>query len=225
MRRNLLHVSVALLTFTIGFLTTGTQEGLVKASLIALSAFTLLKIIISSSPDLHYLKVAVLTLLIWIPFAAVTLQVAFPYRSCEIYPSEENESVSEGQEKLTPREPNSEPLSNPCGCSQSFTEAKPDQEEQWQKASINGGVLNRRAISLPKPPYPPIAIAARVSGTVVVQILIDERGCIESARALSGHPLLQAVSVQAARQSCFYPTLLAGQPVKIKGVITYYHHP
>jgi outer membrane biosynthesis protein TonB len=59
------------------------------------------------------------------------------------------------------------------------------------------------------------------SGSVAVQILIDERGCIQTARALSGHPLLQAASVQASRQACFYLTLLSGQTVKVKGVITY----
>jgi TonB family protein len=54
-----------------------------------------------------------------------------------------------------------------------------------------------------------------------VQIKIDERGCVISARAVSGHPLLQAAAVQAARQACFTPTRLSGQPVKVTGVILY----
>ncbi len=221
MRRNLLHLSVALLTFIIGFLTSGTYEGLVTALLIALAAFTLLKVIISSNPDLHYVKVAALTLLIWTPFAAFTIHVALPSTSCEIYISEEAKPFDEVQEKLPLIEPHSEPISSPFGCSQCYTEGEPEQDSAEPKAPINGGVLNGKAISLPKPAYPPIAKAARISGTVVVQILIDERGCIRTARALSDHPLLQAASVQAARQSCFYPTLLSGRPVKVKGVITY----
>ena len=63
------------------------------------------------------------------------------------------------------------------------------------RAPISGGVLNGKAISLPKPAYPPIARAAHASGTVVVQVLIDENGNVISARAVSGHPLLQAVAV------------------------------
>lgn len=89
------------------------------------------------------------------------------------------------------------------------------------RAPISGGVLNGKAISLPKPPYPPIARAAHASGTVVVQVLIDENGSVVSAKAVSGHPLLQAVAVQAARQARFSPTKLSGQPVKVTGVIQY----
>jgi protein TonB len=89
------------------------------------------------------------------------------------------------------------------------------------RAPISGGVLNGKAISLPKPTYPPIARAAHASGTVVVQVLIDENGSVVSAHAVSGHPLLQAVAVGAARQARFSPTKLSGQPVKVTGVIQY----
>ena len=89
------------------------------------------------------------------------------------------------------------------------------------RAPISGGVLNGKAISLPKPAYPPIARQAHASGTVVVQVTIDENGGVISARAVSGHPLLQAVAVAAARGARFSPTKLSGQPVKVTGVITY----
>jgi periplasmic protein TonB len=89
------------------------------------------------------------------------------------------------------------------------------------KAPISGGVLNGKATSLPKPAYPPVAKAARASGTVTVQVTIDENGNVISARAVSGHPLLQAAAVQAARSARFSPTKLSGQPVKVTGVITY----
>ena len=88
-------------------------------------------------------------------------------------------------------------------------------------APISGGVLNGKAISLPKPQYPPIARAAHAAGTVVVQVLIDENGSVVSAKAVSGHPLLQAVAVAAARQARFSPTKLSGQPVKVTGVFQY----
>ena len=89
------------------------------------------------------------------------------------------------------------------------------------RAPISGGVLNGKAISLPKPGYPPIARAAHAAGTVVVQVLIDENGNVVSAHAVSGHPLLQAAAVGAARQARFSPTKLSGQPVKVTGVIQY----
>jgi protein TonB len=88
-------------------------------------------------------------------------------------------------------------------------------------APISGGVLNGKAISLPKPPYPPIAKAAHAGGTVQVQVTIDENGSVISAHAVSGHPLLQAAAVSAARGARFSPTKLSGQPVKVTGIITY----
>ncbi len=87
--------------------------------------------------------------------------------------------------------------------------------------TISGGVLNGKATSLPKPPYPPAARAVRASGAVSVQVLISESGSVISASAVSGHPLLKAAAVAAARGARFSPTLLSGQPVKVSGVITY----
>jgi TonB family protein len=88
-------------------------------------------------------------------------------------------------------------------------------------APVSGGVLNDKAVSLPKPAYPPIAKAAKASGTVNVQVVVDESGNVISASAVSGHPLLQAAAVAAARQAKFAPYKLSGQPVKVTGVLTY----
>lgn len=87
--------------------------------------------------------------------------------------------------------------------------------------TISGGVLNGKVTSKPQPAYPPIARAARAQGVVTVQVTVDEEGYVISARAVSGHPLLQQAAVQAARQARFTPTLLEGKPVKVAGVITY----
>ena len=101
------------------------------------------------------------------------------------------------------------------------TPPPPEPKPTPRATPISGGVLNGKAISLPKPAYPPIAKAARASGTVVVQVLIDENGNVVSAHAVSGHPLLQGAAVGAARQAKFSPTKLSGQPVKVTGVIQY----
>jgi TonB family protein len=87
--------------------------------------------------------------------------------------------------------------------------------------AISAGVLNGKAISLPRPPYPPIARAAHADGSVTVEITIDEDGNVVAARAVSGHPLLQAASVAAARNAKFTPTKLSGQAVKVQGVLVY----
>ena len=91
--------------------------------------------------------------------------------------------------------------------------------------TISGGVLNGKATSLPKPPYPAAARAVQASGAVTVQVLISESGSVISATAVSGHPLLRSAAVSAARGAHFSPTLLSGQPVKVSGVITYNFNP
>ncbi|HKQ50978.1 MAG TPA: energy transducer TonB, partial [Pyrinomonadaceae bacterium] len=103
------------------------------------------------------------------------------------------------------------------------TPPPPVAEKKVVKQSVTRsmGVVNGMAISLPKPVYSAIAKAAHAAGVVNVQVLIDEQGKVVSARAMSGHPLLQREAVQAALQARFSPTLLSQQPVKVSGVITY----
>jgi TonB family protein len=90
-----------------------------------------------------------------------------------------------------------------------------------QGRTVSGGVLNGKATNLVKPAYPAAARAVNASGAVNVQVTIDESGNVISASAVSGHPLLRAAAVNAARQSKFSPTYLEGQAVKITGVIVY----
>jgi len=90
-----------------------------------------------------------------------------------------------------------------------------------KRAPISGGVLNGKALSLPSPEYPPVAKQAKASGAVAVKVLVDESGSVVTAQAVSGHQLLQAAAVAAARQARFSPTLLMGEPVKVSGVIVY----
>ncbi|HKS29843.1 MAG TPA: TonB family protein [Pyrinomonadaceae bacterium] len=87
--------------------------------------------------------------------------------------------------------------------------------------TISGGVLNDKAIEKPLPPYPAVAKAAGASGTVTVNVIVDEEGRVEKAKAISGHPLLRQAAVEAAYQARFTPTKLSGAPVKVSGVITY----
>lgn len=90
-----------------------------------------------------------------------------------------------------------------------------------KKRAISGGVLNGKAISLPKPVYSAEAVAAGADGVVVVQVTIDELGNVTEARAVSGHAMLQQPSVAAALQAKFSPTLLQGEAVKVTGVLVY----
>lgn len=99
---------------------------------------------------------------------------------------------------------------------------KPEAPAAEKKPTIvTRGVVNSIAIKLPKPVYPLPAKAVNASGAVNVQVTIDEQGGVVSAVATSGHPLLRAAAVGAAKQAKFTPTKLSDQPVKVTGVIVY----
>ena len=87
--------------------------------------------------------------------------------------------------------------------------------------AVSGGILNGKALSLPKPAYPPAARAVKAEGTVSVKVVIGEGGNVISAEAVSGHPLLRAAAVTAAREALFAPTTINGGAVKVSGVLTY----
>ncbi len=125
--------------------------------------------------------------------------------------STQNPPAAEVEAEPQPKGPNETPAKD-----QANAESKPA-----ERAPISAGVLNDKALSLPKPEYPPDAKAAGADGVVVVQVTIDEQGNVTEARAISGPPLLQQVSVNAALQAKFSPTLLQGEPVKVTGVLVY----
>ncbi|HXG83450.1 MAG TPA: energy transducer TonB [Pyrinomonadaceae bacterium] len=86
---------------------------------------------------------------------------------------------------------------------------------------VNAGVLNGRAVNLPKPAYPPIARQMGASGQVAVQILIDESGNVKSAKATSGNALLRAPAEAAARQSKINPVKIGDRNVQAVGILLY----
>ena len=88
--------------------------------------------------------------------------------------------------------------------------------------NIRGNALNGKAISLPTPEYPVIARQAQASGSVTVQVTVDEEGNVISANAMTGHPLLRAAAVAAAQKAKFSQTRLNGELVKVTGVLTYF---
>jgi len=86
---------------------------------------------------------------------------------------------------------------------------------------VSIGVVNGRAVHLPRPPYPPSALSVGIEGEVTVQVTIDEKGKVISAKAAKGHPMLKKAAERAAWNARFTPTLLSNVPVKVTGVIIY----
>jgi len=86
---------------------------------------------------------------------------------------------------------------------------------------IEGGVLNAKAISLPKPVFPAEAKRVKASGRVTVRVVVDENGKVISAQATDGPLPLREAAEAAARQATFAPTTKDGITVKVAGTLTY----
>jgi protein TonB len=67
----------------------------------------------------------------------------------------------------------------------------------------------------PKPPYPPLAKAARVQGTVRIQAIIAPDGNIGSLQVIGGPPLLVLAAKDAVSRWRYRPTLLSGKAVEV----------
>jgi TonB family protein len=65
------------------------------------------------------------------------------------------------------------------------------------------------------PAYPSDAADLRIQGVVRITVVIGTNGRVESARLLSGHPLLAPAALQAVRKWVFEPTEVEGKPVRV----------
>ena len=84
-----------------------------------------------------------------------------------------------------------------------------------KKVNISAGVAVGLLIQKTVPTYPPIAKAARVSGTVVLQATISKQGTIENLHVVSGPAMLQQAAMDAVRTWRYRPYLLNNEPVEV----------
>ena len=86
---------------------------------------------------------------------------------------------------------------------------------------VEGGVLNAKAISLPKPVYSEEAKRLKATGRINVRVIVDENGKVIFAQAQNGEAVLREAAEAAARQAIFTPRTEGGITVKVEGTLTY----
>jgi len=98
--------------------------------------------------------------------------------------------------------------------------------EDFTPETIDGRAV---AIAVIKPPrlvrrvspvYPPAAIAAHVSGPVVIAAVTDIYGRVREARVVSGHGLLAMSALEAVREWVYEPSLVNGIPRPVSFTVT-----
>jgi protein TonB len=83
------------------------------------------------------------------------------------------------------------------------------------KVRVSSGVAQGLLIRQVNPAYPPIAMQARIQGTVVLQAVIAKDGTVKDLRVISGHPLLVPAALNAVQFWRYKPYVLNDQPVEV----------
>ena len=86
----------------------------------------------------------------------------------------------------------------------------------FRRSEILQGMLIRKV----EPKYPPLAIAARIQGPVVIAAVISKNGAIDNLRLVSGHPMLAPAAIDAVSQWRYRPFILNGDVIEVETQIT-----
>ncbi len=101
----------------------------------------------------------------------------------------------------------------------------PPPPPEKKRDPVRVGILQQsKLIYKVNPVYPPLALKARVQGTVILEAIIDEEGSVSSVKVLGGHVLLVDAAVQAVKQWKYSPTVLSGEPVPVVATVTVIFH-
>lgn len=143
-----------------------------------------------------------------------------------------------------PGDDNAAPIVAPVGVGDETP--KPEWREADVPSVITGGISNGAETLAPPPPppivhepvrvggairapikinsvnpvYPPMAMAARVQGIVIIEATIGADGQVINARILRSVALLDQAAIEAVRQWQFTPTMLNGVPVPVIMTVT-----
>lgn len=80
---------------------------------------------------------------------------------------------------------------------------------------VGGAIKEPRKLKNVAPVYPPIALAARVQGLVILETTISPEGRVTDVKVKRSIPLLDQAAIDAVQQWVYTPTLLNGVPVPV----------
>jgi periplasmic protein TonB len=84
---------------------------------------------------------------------------------------------------------------------------------------VSAGVADGHILVPIRPVYPPIAKAAGVQGTVVIEATITKQGAVDRVHVLSGPPMLTQAALAAVSRAKYEPFTLNGDPVEVETTI------
>jgi general secretion pathway protein A len=79
-------------------------------------------------------------------------------------------------------------------------------------ANITNHLDPPKLLSSPPPSYPSVARSTNVSGSVLIDAVVDETGKVGDMKVLSGNPVLRQAAMESLRMWKYEPARLNGQP-------------
>jgi periplasmic protein TonB len=92
--------------------------------------------------------------------------------------------------------------------------------EPVKRVRVSQGVTQGLLLQKVEPKYPKIALAARITGVVLLKAVISKDGTIKELQVVTGHPMLIPSALDAVKQWRYRPYLLNGEPVEVETNIT-----
>lgn len=89
-----------------------------------------------------------------------------------------------------------------------------------QPRRVGGDLQAPALIRRVEPEYPPVAVAAKVTGTVILEATVNEAGAVTDVKVLRSILLLDQAAIKAVKQWRYQPLELNGQPVPFILVVT-----
>lgn len=86
--------------------------------------------------------------------------------------------------------------------------------------SLSSAAAMALIVNQPKPVYPPLAQAFRLSGTVVLKIIIGANGSVINAGVISGPAMLQSAAIDSVKKWTFKRCTDKGEPVQVETQVT-----
>ena len=84
-----------------------------------------------------------------------------------------------------------------------------------RRITVKGNVMKKKLVHKVIPQYPPEARDQRVSGIVVLHVLIGVDGSVKDMQYVSGPSILVRATMDGVRQYKYQPTTDSGQPVEV----------
>lgn len=99
-------------------------------------------------------------------------------------------------------------------------EAPPPPPPPAKPKRVGGELQAPALIRRVEPDYPPVAVSAKVSGTVILEATVNEKGVVTDVTVLRSILMLDQAAIKAVKQWRYAPLMLNDQPVPFILVVT-----